>query len=169
MPLDVPGLRAAYRTDPGMHWDEVEQYFAISLASASSERLEATVVAPIGGTITRQLLSQFHRDVKASFESILVQVSVRRFTVDSVACPAIDSRMSTLSKLNVSLQDDGLLRVDHTKHRIAVWWSAGEIDARMDDAGHPLVRWAAETHNALMACGRMSGVEFPQKSAAGQN
>ena len=83
-----------------------------------------------------------------------MRVVVRRVMVDSAACPAIRTRMDALSALNLSVRDDKMLRLDHTVHEIAVWFSRGGIDARMYDESYPLVRWAIDTHEALMACGR---------------
>jgi hypothetical protein len=152
MPLTAPGLRAAYRR--GERSGELERYFAISLADRPSTGFEATVVTPIGASIDDQLLRQFRRDVRASFESILLQVTVRRFTAKSTACPAIIGQMSALSKLSLSLQDDGVIRLDTTWHRFVIGFASGQVDAQITDDRHPLVGWATTTYDALLACAK---------------
>jgi hypothetical protein len=94
------------------------------------------------------------QDYHASLQSILVRVSVRRFSTDSNVCPAIRTQMSALSKLNVSLQDASASTIilDATTHQISISISLGRVDATIYDDNHPLVRWANATYDALLAC-----------------
>jgi hypothetical protein len=152
LPVDLPGLRAAFRTDEWHDLSQIERYFEINIGSAPSRPLEATVVIPVGGSIGKQLLDIHARDVKASFEAILVQVSVRRVKLDSTTCPAIESRMRVLQELDVSLADDNMIRLDHAINQIVIWNASGRFDAKLEDEKHALVSWADDTHSALLAC-----------------
>ena len=151
MPFDVSRLRAAYRTDSDIRADEIERYFVIAEADSQPGLLEATLVVPVRG-IQRQLLELHQKARGSSFESKLVQVSVRRFTVNAKAYPAIDSRMDGLALLNLSMRDDEMIRLDPEIHRILLSTPYGTIDARIVDNEYPLVRWAAGFHDALMRC-----------------
>jgi hypothetical protein len=152
MPLDLAGTRVAYRTRPSYPENEPERYFRIHWGPFPSERLEATVVLPGGSSIARQLLNLRGLDYKASFESVLVRVAIRRLRISEDECPAVRSRVDSLAKLNVTLPDDPALRLHATRHELFISTSSGTIRASMDDMNHPLVRWADETFRALMAC-----------------
>ena len=41
---------------------------------------------------------------------------------------------------------------DRNPNRLVIWESRGRLDATWREDQHPHVRWALETHAALMAC-----------------
>lgn len=150
MPLDLASTRVTYRARPSEN--ELEKYFRIHYGPFPSERLQATVVLPEGTSIARQLLNLRGLDHKASFESILVRVEIRRLRMDERECPAIRRRVDALAKLSLTLPDEQIVRLHATWHELFVSTSAGEIKARLEDPKYPLVLWADETFRVLMTC-----------------
>ena len=74
-------------------------------APYSPGRYSATVVAPVGRSLQRQLLELHIKDRKAPFESLLPLIAVQRIVVDSTTCPAVRQRMDALSSVSIRVQD----------------------------------------------------------------
>ena len=133
-----------------------ERYFCIRYAqgdSFDSNRLEATVVIPMGASIQKQILDLHIRQPRANLEALLRQVTVRRSRLDAEHCPAIRTRMDALSKTAISLPERDEITLDPFVHHISIVLGLAEIDAKLYDEENALVKWARDTLTALMACG----------------
>jgi hypothetical protein len=157
MPMRSTGFCVAYRRYRDVNPDGMEQYFLIRFAEPapfSPDRYSATVVTPVSRSIQRQLLDLHIKDRKASLESLLPLVAVRRQAVDSTACRNVKQQMDRLGSVDIRVHDKNRLFGDPFLHRLVVQWSEGEMDVTLYDEQHALARWASETMEALSACSR---------------
>jgi hypothetical protein len=153
MPLASPGL-VAYRGYRDIYPQEMERYFAIQFSPGpfDRDRMSATVVVPIGGSIRQQLLELHMTNRGASFESVLSQIAVRRVNFDATTCRAIRDQMDALPKVRITVPERDVLAIDPYVHRIVLNVGPLEMDATVTDETNPLVRWAVETNAALSKC-----------------
>jgi hypothetical protein len=158
MPLEPPRWRVVYRSEGDIR-DEIEQYFAIRISTRNAEALEAAIVVPTGGAISKQLTDLRKRDPNLAFDSAPKQLTVRQVVVDAISCPILTTRMNALSSVPLTLKDDGFLSVDSTIFRINVETSTATIMTKINDDEHPLVRWATRTYEALLACAKRPAVQ----------
>jgi hypothetical protein len=124
-----------------------------TLPATDPNRLEATVVIPTGVSIQQQILDLHMHNRKATLETVLSQVKVRRIQVDAASCPAVRLRIDALSKTAIALPDRGVLYLHPFLYHLFINLDAGEIDVTVHDEDNPVVRWANETLDALLACG----------------
>jgi hypothetical protein len=151
MPMqDSDFALVTYRSYRDLYHEIEEHYFRIRYASP--DRLEATVVTPIGASIQEQILDLHMSNRQASLEALLPQVSLQRRMLDAEHCPAIRSRMDALSKTALSLPDMNPFTLHPFVHHISIRSGLAEIDAKLYDDDNPLVKWAKDTVTALMAC-----------------
>jgi hypothetical protein len=152
MPLDFTDWRAIYRSHGDIRPDEIEQYFGIRLKGRGEDQFEAIIVVPTDGAFSRQLLNLRSRDATLTLDAAVKKLAFRRLVVDSASCHAVRDRMDALSNLSIALRDDRQIEIDPSMHRILVRTSSVDFDMTITNEKHPLVRWAAETHSALLAC-----------------
>lgn len=156
MPI-VQGDRVlvTYRSFRDLYQDVEERYFSISFAAGPSfnrDRLEATVVTPIGKSIQQQLLDLHMRNRAAPFDSLVSRVTVQRVLLDAERCPALRVRLDALSKTVISLPERDTFSLHPFIHRIVIDMSESKIDATLYNDGNPVVLWARDTLSALLAC-----------------
>jgi hypothetical protein len=159
MKLPVAGL-LAYRSHDNLNVGG-EAYFVVGYAASSgfdSDRLSATVHVPSGRTIRQQLLDVRMKDRAASFDTALSQVVVRRVTLDVATCPSLLSRMNALKNVVIRVPERGLMSRGHPPvHRVVLREIPFRMDVTLTDPSSPLVRWAIQTHEALLVCARKQG------------
>lgn len=147
----------SYRSHRDLTIDTVERFFSIRFgpitgAGFNRDNLQATLVVPIGRSIQRQLLDLHMKDRRASFESVLSRVSVRRISIQAQTCPAIVDRMDALSKVRIQVPERDASQLHPFSHRIVIGMVGARIDATLYDETDSLVRWSIETRDALLAC-----------------
>jgi hypothetical protein len=156
MPVtSTPKPLVAYRSHRDLYDEVQERYFSVSFADGLTfdrNRLMATVVVPTGRSIQQQLLDGHMRDRQASFQSLVPQIVVRRVTFSAERCPAIRTRLDMLSKVALSLPERDVFVLHPFLHRIMIDMGGTHIDATISDEDNPLVRWASETTDAILAC-----------------
>jgi hypothetical protein len=155
MPLDPPAL-VSYRSH-GYQPETVERYFSIGYGPGTGydrNDLQATVVLPVDRSIQRQLLDLHMQDGAAAFESVLSRVSVRRVLIRAPACRAVIERIDSLPTVLIKLEERDVVYIHAPVHRIVIAVAGGTIEATLEDEAHALVRWAVQTHDALLACTR---------------
>ena len=153
MPIKMsPSDLVAYRSYRDLYQTIEERHFRIAGGYLSSDSLTATVVVPVGRSIQQQLLGLHMRDPKAPFESLVSQVTVRWLVLTENKCAAIRTRLDALSKVSISLPERDVIFLHPFVHRIVLDLPGAQIDARTFDEDNPLVRWAVETTDALLAC-----------------
>ncbi len=156
MPVKAPRLLAAYRSHRDLYQRVPERHFRVGLAdspNSARDTLVATVVTPAGRSIQEQLLDLHTRSPQASFESLISQLAVRRVVLSEEKCPAIRTRMDALPRVSVPSPLRDLLFLHPVEHRIVIRQPGAMIDATVLEQDNPLVRWAIETLDALVACG----------------
>ncbi len=157
MPLDPPALRlVSYRSYESLP-ETVERYFSIGFGPGTGydrDDLQATVVLPIDGSIQRQLLELHMKDRAAAFESVLSRVSLRRVAIRAPACRAVIERIDSLPTVRMQVEEQDVVYIHPFVHRIVIGVAGGTIEATLRDEAHPLVRWAIQTFDLLLACTR---------------
>jgi len=152
--LSANGL-VAYRSYRDLYQEVQERYFRIEWADGpgfDKDRLPATVVVPMGRSIQQQLLDAHMRDRRASFKSVLATVGVRRLTFSADKCAAVRTRADALSATAMSLPARDDLAIHPMVHRIVIEMMTAHIDATVYDPHNPIVLWATETADAILAC-----------------
>ena len=148
-------ILVTYQSFRDLYHDVEERYFSISFAAGPSfnrDRLEATVVIPAGKSIQQQILDLHMRNRAAPFESLVSQVLVRRALLDAERCPALRVRLDALSKTVVLLPKRDTISIHPFIHRIMIDMSEAKIDATLHNDENPVIIWARDTFNALLAC-----------------
>jgi hypothetical protein len=144
-----------YRSYRDLYHDVEERYFSIRLApepSSNAKRFEATVVIPTGKSIQQQILDLRMRDRSKPLDVLLPQVAVRRIAVNSEQCPALRSRVDALSKTKISLAKQDVLYLHPLIHNVSIGIYGSEVKATLYDRDNPIVRWAMDTLDAILAC-----------------
>ena len=152
MPMDSPAGIIFYRSYRDLYHEVPERYFMIR--TDYGELLTATVVRPVGSSIQQQLIDLHMADRNAPFESVLEQIAVSRVDVAwAEGCEAVRTSRDRLDKINVSLGGRrDIIRLHPVVHRFVVHSPDGQFDVRLTEPDVPLVRWAAQTIDALLAC-----------------
>jgi hypothetical protein len=152
-PASKPSV--VYRSHRDLYQDVLERYFSLSFGNGPGfdrNRLTATVVVPVGRSIQQQLLESHMRDRQAQLESLVSQVVVRRVSLSAERCPAIRTRLDALSKVVISLPERDAIFLYPFVHRIVIDLGGTHIDATVFDPDNPIIRWATETTDAILAC-----------------
>lgn len=152
MPVETEkGVDVAYRQYRDLYRDVPERYFAIRVGHPE-DPIEATVITPEGASIQRQLLDLRAADRRASIQTLVSRVAVRRQPRSSTTCAALRPRLDALSAVTVSMPRRDTIFLHPFVHRIVVSRGGEQIDATLYDNAHPLVRWADATFAALSRC-----------------
>ena len=154
MPVRAKPL-IAYRSFRDLYQDVQERYFTIDYGEGlgfDKDRLVATVVVPTGQSIQQQLLNLHMKDRQASFDSLIGLVAVRRYALNVQKCPAVRIRLDALSKVAISLPERDTFSLHPVLHRVVIDFGVTRVDATIENDDNPLVRWATETTDALLAC-----------------
>jgi len=154
--MPITGKRLVeYRSYRDLYHDVQERYFTIAYADGPGydrNRLIATVVVPKGQSIQQQLLNLHMKDLEASFDSLISKVVVRQYVLTTEKCPAIRARLDALSKLTILLPERDVIILHPVVHRMIIDLGVMRLDATIDDQNNSLVRWAAQTLEALVQC-----------------
>lgn len=126
---------------------EPEDYLAIR----ESDGFEASIVAPAGASLRRQLLALHEAEPRADIKTLLDRVRVTRSNLSHSTCPAISRQIERLGRLRFRLPERQILILHPDVHRVLVDWGGGTVDATLY-GDHPLVQWCAETLRELQAC-----------------
>jgi hypothetical protein len=156
MPLAVPDRIVAYRfvheTQPDMH----ERYFSIQHIRVEGRTfralISATVVAPVGNSIQRQLRTLRAKDGAASMADTLSRVTLRKETVDVEHCRAIADQLDGFSGVSMSMPSRDIFMLDADVRRIAVNMGNIRMTAEIQGGQSQLVAWADRTHELLLGC-----------------
>jgi hypothetical protein len=112
----------------------------------------ATLVAPVGRSIQRQLLD-FHRSrPDAALESVLTDVAVRRTTVHSTACGSLKASLDALSRVTIAIPRRDAIALHPSVHRFVIDLGTMNMDVTLFDDQSPLVRWVAKAMVAVERC-----------------
>ncbi len=145
----------AYRAYRDLYQDVREVYFRIERdpsRSTSGDGLLASLVVPVGRSVQQQLLTLHMASPDASLDSLLPRVVVERIVVESRVCPSVRARVDALSRLSISIPEQGIIPLHPLVHRLVVDGPTARIDGTLYGADAPVVRWAAETIRAIQAC-----------------
>lgn len=153
MPMASSDVLVGYRSSRGL--DVLERYFAVSSGPGGIDKnnLSATVAIATGRPISQQLLDIHMKDRAAPIESVQSQLSFRRRTLDARTCGSLRVQMDKLSKISIAIPEWDLIPWHPVLHRFVINL-ADHIEATLIDVRSPLVRWAVQTTDALLACGR---------------
>ena len=156
MPMAPETMRvAAYRSyhdiDPAVH----ELYFEISEVRqpTGALRLAGTLVSPGKTSFGQQVLNMHMTDPRATFESMLPNLSVERFSVTEARCPAIRQRIEALSKTSFTLPDWNIVILHPVHHEFVINTGSVMITATVTDSKSQPVDWAIQTAKLIRACG----------------
>lgn len=149
MPLRSEGVVVAYRAVHSIDPSEVESYFAVDVGKL--HRLYgATVVSPVGQSITEQVIRLHRADPGASFESVLPRIKVDRRTTNVEACPGLGTRMSNLHRVRVPMSPNpNVITLDGVVHNIVV---DGFVEVSDNNDENPAALWAMQTLAILTKC-----------------
>jgi len=149
MPLRSQRVIVAYRAAHSIIPAEIESYFAIDVGQGYG-LYGATVVAPVGKSISEQLIRLHRADPEASFESVLPQIRIQKLTTSAEACPPLLKWREALHKVRVPMfPDPNVIHLDGMVHRIVV---DGFIDVDDNDDDNPAARWAVQMLDTLTKC-----------------
>jgi hypothetical protein len=145
------GISVAYRSYRDYYSDTPEAYFAI-VGYLSPDSFEAEVVIPDGRSIQEQLLRLHARDQKASVDSLITRVRLKRSKLKAGECPAVERQIRLLQAAPLHVLDLATLTIHPVVHRVVVDFAGGELDATITDGENELVRWALQTLSELRRC-----------------
>ncbi len=147
------GVSVAYRRYRDLYHDAPEAYFAI-VVQLSPDSFAAEVVVPDGNSIQEQLLQLHASNRKASLDSLIKLVRVKRSSFQGGECPAAEKRIRLLQAASLHVPSLDTITIHPVLHRVVVNFAGGELDANLSDDEHELVRWSDETLSELRRCGQ---------------
>jgi len=158
MPMHLSDGRVTYRSSRDL--DVLERYFAIrSDFAGAPDSFKATVVIATGRPILKQLLDLHMKDRFAPVASMQSQLTFQRMTLESGTCRALRVQLDKLFKIRIAIASD-VITLDGVLHRFVLRIS-DTIEATLSDERSPLVRWAVQTTDALLACPRRASRTLP--------
>jgi hypothetical protein len=160
LPMRLPiGGIVAYGSyhELGIGYEEAHFVVRYSVHGFEPDRLSATVRVPTGRSLQLQLIDLHRTDLNASVERLIDRLAVRRATVDTSSCPALVQRMNALTDIAVTVPDRRLFTVGHSfTHQFTLAIDQFTMQVTVRDQESPLVRWAGETNEVLVACAAKS-------------
>jgi hypothetical protein len=150
MPMHSVDALVTYRS--GKDLDALERYFAIRSDFAGDiDSFKGTVVVATERPLLKQLLDIHAKDPAASIESVQSRLTFKRVTLDSGSCGALRLQLDKLPKISISIPARDVIPWHPVLHRFVLNF-ADRIEATLFDERSPLVRWAIQTTDALLAC-----------------